>query len=1432
MATTLKIKEILPDTHSFTGRKRIRKSFGRITEVASMPNLIEVQRRSYESFLQMHVSATERARAGLQEVFKSVFPIKDFGERAVLDFVSYDLEEPKYDVEECQQRGMTFAAPLRVTLRLSVFDVDELTGLRSIRDIKEQDVYMGDMPLMTTNGTFIINGTERVIVSQMHRSPGVFFDHDSGKTHASGKFLFAARVIPYRGSWLDFEFDAKDILHVRIDRRRKLPVTTLLYALDSADTEKLRARRDAQEKPLQPGEAVGMSKEEILSSMYATVYYDRTKQGWKTPFRAEAWRGMKLTFDLINAKNGEVVVEANEKITARKAKQLEEEGLKEILLQDEQLAGQYLASDVIDEKSGLVLFEAGDEITKDMLEAFSEMNLKEVPVLGIDHINMGGYLRNTMMVDRNSTREEALIDIYRVMRPGEPPTLESAEALFRGLFFDMERYDLSPVGRVKMNGRLGFSTSDQLRVLRKEDILSIIKILHELKDGRGTVDDIDHLGNRRVRSVGELMENQYRIGLMRMERAIKERMSSVEIDTVMPSDLVNAKPAAAAVREFFGSSQLSQFMDQTNPLSEITHKRRMSALGPGGLTRERAGFEVRDVHPTHYGRICPIETPEGPNIGLINSLATYAQVNPYGFIETPYRRVAKGRVMDEVVYLSAMEEGEYMIAQANATIDESGKFTSELVSCRQGGEYIMSRPETIDFIDVSPKQLVSVAAALIPFLENDDANRALMGSNMQRQAVPLIQAESPLIGTGMEGTVARDSGVTVIARRSGIVDQVDATRIVVRVTDEKNANKQGALGVDIYNLLKFQRSNQNTCITQRPLVTVGDEVKAGDIIADGPSTQMGELALGRNVLCAFMPWNGYNFEDSILISERIVRDDVFTSIHIEEFEVMARDTKLGQEEITRDIPNVGEEALKNLDEAGIVYIGAEVQAGDILVGKVTPKGESPMTPEEKLLRAIFGEKASDVRDSSLKVPPGVSGTVVEVRVFSRRGVDKDQRAVAIEREEIAHLAKDRDDERAIMERSFYGQLKGLLMGQKSVSGPKNFPAGKTIDDAVLEDYTRGQWRQITVKEDQVMEQIEAISKSFDAAVDALKKRFEDKVSKLQRGDELPPGVMKMVKVFIAVKRKLQPGDKMAGRHGNKGVISRILPIEDMPFLEDGTHVDVVLNPLGVPSRMNVGQILETHLGWASAGLGRQIGDMMAQHVKRDMKAIRDRLKEIYGEDDYNRDIKRLDDEDLIELAHNLTHGVPFATPVFDGAREDDIVKMLSQAGLDSSGQVTLTDGRSGETFDRKVTVGYIYMLKLHHLVDDKIHARSIGPYSLVTQQPLGGKAHFGGQRFGEMEVWALEAYGAAYTLQEILTVKSDDVAGRTKVYESIIQGSDTFQAGIPESFNVLVKEMRSLGLNVELMRKEFGSEEATPIAANDSGPGGRPAALIGRAPRE
>jgi DNA-directed RNA polymerase subunit beta len=1392
---------------SFNGKTRIRKTFGRIPEVAPMPNLIEVQRSSYDHFLQMEVPPEGRASVGLQEVFKSVFPIRDFSERAQLEFVRYELETPKYDVDECQQRGITYAAPLKVTLRLVVWDVDEDTGSRSIRDIKEQDVYMGDMPLMTRNGTFIINGTERVIVSQMHRSPGVFFDHDKGKTHSSGKYLFAARVIPYRGSWLDFEFDAKDHVYVRIDRRRKLPATTLLLALDDAATERKRAERKAESKNLQPGEAVGMSKEEVLAAFYNKIVYKRGPNGWMTPFDPEQYKG-KLTSDLIDAATGEVKAAAGDRITPRVAKRLLDAKLKHVLATNEELIGRYFAADVINEETGEVYFEAGDEITEATLAQLEEVSASELPILDIDLVSRGPdskgpYVRNTMAIDKNATREDALIDIYRVMRPGEPPTLETAEVLFQGLFFDSERYDLSAVGRVKMNSRLNLETEDTVRALRKQDILAILNVLVDLKDGRGDIDDIDHLGNRRVRSVGELMENQYRVGLLRMERAIRERMSSVEIDTVMPHDLINAKPAAAAVREFFGSSQLSQFMDQTNPLSEITHKRRLSALGPGGLTRERAGFEVRDVHPTHYGRICPIETPEGPNIGLINSLATYARVNQYGFIESPYRKVVDGRVTDDVIYLSAMEEGRYAIAQANVPVDRKGRIADDLTNCRKNGDFILCRPEDVDLIDVSPKQLVSVAAALIPFLENDDANRALMGSNMQRQAVPLIRAEAPLVGTGMEETVARDSGVTIIARRSGIVDQVDATRIVVRATAETSA---AASGVDIYNLLKFQRSNQNTCINQRPLVNVGDQVGAGDILADGPSTEQGELALGRNVLCAFMPWNGYNFEDSILISERIVADDVFTSIHIEEFEASARDTKLGQEEITRDIPNVGEEALKNLDEAGIVYIGAEVKPGDILVGKVTPKGESPMTPEEKLLRAIFGEKASDVRDTSLRLPPGVSGTIVEVRVFSRRGVDKDERALAIERAEIERLAKDRDDERAILERSFAARLKELLLGQASVAGPKGMKSGTKLTEAVLDEYTSAQWRQLTVRDDSRMADIEALKRQMDEAVTALQERFESKVEKLQRGDELPPGVMKMVKVFVAVKRKLQPGDKMAGRHGNKGVISRIMPIEDMPYLEDGTPVDIVLNPLGVPSRMNVGQILETHLGWASHGLGLRIGEVL-EGVRRNGrkggdKELRKLLGEVYDGQERS-EIEALGDEELTELAQNLTHGVPMASPVFDGAREDDIVAMLDKAGLASSGQVTLVDGRTGEAFDRKVTVGYIYMLKLHHLVDDKIHARSIGPYSLVTQQPLGGKAQFGGQRFGEMEVWALEAYGAAYTLQEMLTVKSDDVSGRTKVYEAIVRGDDNFEAGIPESFNVLVKELRSLGLNVELEQRSY-----------------------------
>ncbi len=1385
-------------TRSFTGRKRIRRSFGRIPEVAPMPNLIDVQRASYEAFLQMNVVPDSRLSAGLQEVFRSVFPIDDFAGRGRLEFVYYELEEPKYDVEECIQRGMTYAAPLKVVLRLIVWDVDEDTGARSIRDIKEQPVYMGDMPLMTDNGTFIINGTERVIVSQMHRSPGVFFDHDKGKTHASGKYLFAARVIPYRGSWLDFEFDAKDLVYVRIDRKRKLPATTLLYALESERTAQLRAARGAQGETVEIGEIQGMGDEEILGYFYGQVVFTRTAKGWARPFDPDAFRGIKLLEPLIDADTGEVVADSETKLTARTVRKMAET-TKEVLVGRADLLGRFVAVDLVNEQTGEIYAEAGEELAEARLATLEEAGITELPTLAVDQAN-GPWVRNTLTVDKNTSRDDALVDIYRVMRPGEPPTPETAEALFRGLFFDPDRYDLSAVGRVKMNMRLGLHAPDTMRVLRKEDILRTVKIMCELKDGRGQIDDIDNLGNRRVRSVGELMENQYRVGLLRMERAIRERMGSVDIDTVMPHDLINAKPAAAAVREFFGSSQLSQFMDQTNPLSEVTHKRRLSALGPGGLTRERAGFEVRDVHPTHYGRICPIETPEGPNIGLINSLATFAKVNKYGFIETPYLLVQDGQVQSEPQYLSAMEEEKLVVAQADAPKDADGRFTEDLVSVRKQGDFRLVRPEDVTAVDVSPKQLVSVAAALIPFLENDDANRALMGSNMQRQAVPLIQADAPLVGTGMEAAVARDSGATIVARRPGVVDQIDGARIVVRATVEGDGTTKG---VDIYRLRKFMRSNQSTCINQRPLVRVGDRVFEGDIIADGPSTELGELALGRNVLCAFMPWNGYNFEDSILISERIARDDVFTSIHIEEFEVMARDTKLGQEEITRDIPNVGEEALKNMDEAGIVYIGAEVNPGDILVGKVTPKGESPMTPEEKLLRAIFGEKASDVRDTSLKLPPGVTGTVVDVRVFSRRGVDKDERAMAIERAEIEALAKDRDDEKAIQERSFLNRLREKLLDRKASGGFKGIKAGTTITEEVLAEHPRGIWRHIGVQDDAVMAEIETLKREFDAAIGRLQARFDGKVEKLQRGDELPPGVMKMVKVFIAVKRKLQPGDKMAGRHGNKGVVSRVTPVEDMPFLEDGTPVDLVLNPLGVPSRMNVGQILETHLGWACAQLGRQIGELVEEYRRTGARRqeLLDQLRDVYGEEVFAQQIATLETEQLIEMCENLRKGVPIATPVFDGARMSDIEEMLRKAGLNTSGQVVLTDGRTGEPFERKVTVGYIYMLKLHHLVDDKIHARSIGPYSLVTQQPLGGKAQFGGQRFGEMEVWALEAYGAAYTLQEMLTVKSDDVSGRTKVYEAIVREQDNFEAGVPESFNVLVKELKSLGLNVDLDSK-------------------------------
>ncbi|QYX57737.1 DNA-directed RNA polymerase subunit beta [Roseovarius sp. SCSIO 43702] len=1376
---------------TYLGQKRLRKYFGKIREVLEMPNLIEVQKSSYDLFLNSGDQKTPQDGEGIKGVFQSVFPISDFNETSVIEFVDYELEKPKYDVEECMQRDMTYSAPLKVTLRLIVFDVDEDTGAKSVKDIKEQDVFMGDMPLMTPNGTFVVNGTERVIVSQMHRSPGVFFDHDKGKTHSSGKLLFACRIIPYRGSWLDFEFDAKDIVFARIDRRRKLPVTTLLYAL-------------------------GLDQEGIMDAYYDTVTYKLKKKGksvngWVTKFFPERVRGTRPTFDLVDAKTGEVIAEAGKKVTPRAVKKLIDEGeVKDLLVPFENIVGKFAAKDIINEETGAIYVEAGDELTLERdkdgeitggtLQDLLDAGITEIPVLDIDNINVGPYMRNTMAADKNMNRATALMDIYRVMRPGEPPTEEAASALFETLFFDSERYDLSAVGRVKMNMRLALDKPDTQRTLDREDIVACIKALVDLRDGKGDIDDIDHLGNRRVRSVGELMENQYRVGLLRMERAIKERMSSVEIDTVMPQDLINAKPAAAAVREFFGSSQLSQFMDQTNPLSEVTHKRRLSALGPGGLTRERAGFEVRDVHATHYGRMCPIETPEGPNIGLINSLATFARVNKYGFIETPYRKVENGQVTDEVQYMSATEEQRHVVAQANANLDEQGRFVNEMVNTRQAGEYTLSPVEGVDLIDVSPKQLVSVAASLIPFLENDDANRALMGSNMMRQALPLLQAEAPLVGTGIEEVVARDSGAAIMAKRAGVIDQVDAQRIVVRATEDL---EPGDPGVDIYRLRKFQRSNQNSCINQKPLVKVGDTVTKGEVVADGPATDMGELAVGRNVVVAFMPWNGYNFEDSILISERMSRDDVFTSVHIEEFEVAARDTKLGPEEITRDIPNVGEEALRNLDEAGIVYIGADVEPGDILVGKITPKGESPMTPEEKLLRAIFGEKASDVRDTSLRVKPGDFGTVVEVRVFNRHGVEKDERALQIEREEVERLARDRDDELAILERNIYARLKSMILGKTAVKGPKGVKANSEITEELLETLSKGQWWQLALKDEGDAQIVEALNEQYEAQKRALDARFEDKVEKVRRGDDLPPGVMKMVKVFIAVKRKLQPGDKMAGRHGNKGVVSKVVPMEDMPFLADGTPVDICLNPLGVPSRMNVGQILETHMGWAARGFGVQIDEALQDYRRSgDLTPVREAMKLAYGDDVYEEGIAGMEEDQLVEAAGNVTRGVPIATPVFDGAKEADVNDALMRAGFATSGQSILFDGRTGEQFSRPVTVGVKYLLKLHHLVDDKIHARSTGPYSLVTQQPLGGKAQFGGQRFGEMEVWALEAYGAAYTLQEMLTVKSDDVAGRTKVYESIVKGEDNFEAGVPESFNVLVKEVRGLGLNMELLDAE------------------------------
>jgi DNA-directed RNA polymerase subunit beta len=1358
---------------------RFRRSFGRIKKIIDLPYLIEIQKNSYDQFLQREVAPAQRQNFGLQEVFKSVFPIKDFNETASLEFVSYALGEPKYDVEECHQRGMTFAAPLKVTVQLVLWDVDAQTGARSIKNVKEQEVYFGEIPLMTKNGTFMVNGTERVIVSQLHRSPGVFFEHDKGKTHASGKLLYSARVIPYRGSWVDLEFDPRDILYVRIDRRRKFHATVLLRAL-------------------------GMTTEDLLNYYYRsdTIVFDGRKPALL--FNPQHLLGAKVGSDVRDPKTNDLIVKEGKKFTRPVLRQMESARIKHVPIGWEEIVGRVAAHDIVDPPAKEALVECNHEITQEKLELIRERGIHQIEVLFIDESNVGPYLRNTLLQDKIRSPQDAIIEIYRRLRPGDPPTVESATNFFNNLFFNPDRYDLSKVGRLKLNHRLRLNVPLEQGTLRKEDILEVVRYLMELKNGNGSVDDIDHLGNRRVRAVGELVENHFRVGLVRMERAIKEKMSLQDIETLMPQELINYKPVSAALKEFFGSSQLSQFMDQTNPLSEITHKRRLSALGPGGLTRERAGFEVRDVHPTHYGRVCPIETPEGPNIGLIASLTTYARVNEFGFIETPYREVENGRVTDRIRYLSALEEEDHVIAQANAPIDGRGVFTADLVSARKGGEFVMARPEEVNFMDVSPNQLVSVAASLIPFLENDDANRALMGSNMQRQAVPLLRTEAPFVGTGMEKTVARDSGVTIVARRDGIVENVDSTRIVVKADKPSGARDTG---VDIYNLIKYQRSNQNTCVNQRPIIVVGDQVKAGDVIADGPSTEMGELALGRNVVVALMPWGGYNFEDSILISERVVKEDIYTSIHIEEFECVSRDTKLGPEEITRDIPNVGDEALTDLDESGIIRIGAEVKPGDILVGKITPKGETQLSPEEKLLRAIFGEKAGEVRDTSLRVPPGVEGTIINVRIFSRKGLGKDERSKAIEDEEITRLRKDQHDEVRILQEGALKRLKKLLAGRRlavrlSDDGRKILlNKGKELTEEDLDQLPMSYWGDIRVDNESVEGELNRIVESTTEQVSLIKDLFEDKIDKLRGGDELPPGVIKMVKVFVAIKRKLQVGDKMAGRHGNKGVISRILPEEDMPYLEDGTPVDVVLNPLGVPSRMNVGQILEAHLGWAARSLGQQIDELLRSH-RDEIDGLRRRLKEYLNTKEASELLEGAKEADVFKLAEKYRGGVHLASPVFDGAAEEETFNLLRKAGLPVTGQVTLCDGRTGEPFDGKVTVGVMYIMKLHHLVDDKIHARSTGPYSLVTQQPFGGKAQFGGQRLGEMEVWALEAYGAAYTLQEMLTVKSDDVVGRTRMYEAIVKGDNLLEPGLPESFNVMVKELQSLGLDVDLVEEK------------------------------
>jgi DNA-directed RNA polymerase subunit beta len=1358
---------------------RFRRSFGRIKRIIDLPYLIEIQKNSYELFLQKDSSSAQRGNIGLQEVFKSVFPIKDFNETASLEFVSYSLGEPKYDVDECHQRGMTFAAPLKVTVQLVLWDVDAQTGARSIKNVKEQEVYFGEVPLMTKNGTFMVNGTERVIVSQLHRSPGVFFEHDKGKTHASGKLLYSARIIPYRGSWVDLEFDPRDIVYVRIDRRRKFHATVLLRAL-------------------------GMTTEDLLNYYYRsdTIVFDGRKPA--LIFNPAHLMGAKVTSDVRDPKSNDLIVKEGKKFTRPVLRQMEQAKVKQVPIALEEILGRVASHDIVNPQTKEVIVESNYPITQEKLDLIREKGIHQIEVLFIDESTVGPYLRNTLLQDRINSPQDAILEIYRRLRPGDPPTVDSATNFFNNLFFNPDRYDLSKVGRLKLNHRLKLNVPLEQGTLRKEDILEVVRYLMELKNGNGTVDDIDHLGNRRVRAVGELVENHFRVGLVRMERAIKEKMSLQDIETLMPQELINYKPVSAALKEFFGSSQLSQFMDQTNPLSEITHKRRLSALGPGGLTRERAGFEVRDVHPTHYGRVCPIETPEGPNIGLIASLTTYARVNEFGFIETPYREVENGKVTDRIRYLSALEEEDHVIAQANAPIDARGVFTLDLVSARKGGEFVMARPEEVNFMDVSPNQLVSVAASLIPFLENDDANRALMGSNMQRQAVPLLRTEAPLVGTGMEKVVARDSGVTVVAKRDGLIESVDSTRIVVKADKASGARDTG---VDIYNLVKYQRSNQNTCVNQRPIVRIGDQVKAGDVIADGPSTEMGELALGRNVLVALMPWGGYNFEDSILISERVVKEDIYTSIHIEEFECVSRDTKLGPEEITRDIPNVGDEALTDLDDSGIIRIGADVKPSDILVGKITPKGETQLSPEEKLLRAIFGEKAGEVRDTSLRVPPGVEGTVINVRIFSRKGLGKDERSKAIEDEEIVRLRKDQHDEVRILQDGALRRLKKLLVGRKLANRLSDdsrkllLVKGKEITEEDLDQLPMSYWSEIRVDNESVEAELDRIVESTSGQVKLIKEVFEDKIEKLRGGDELPPGVIKMVKVFVAIKRKLQVGDKMAGRHGNKGVISRILPEEDMPYLEDGTPVDVVLNPLGVPSRMNVGQILEAHLGWAARSLGHQIDQLMREH-RQEMDPLRKRLKEYLNTKEANELIDGAKDADVFKLAEKYRDGVRLASPVFDGATEDEIFNLLRKADLPVSGQVTLYDGRSGEPFDGKVTVGIMYIMKLHHLVDDKIHARSTGPYSLVTQQPLGGKAQFGGQRLGEMEVWALEAYGAAYTLQEMLTVKSDDVIGRTRMYEAIVKGDNLLEPGLPESFNVMVKELQSLGLDVDLVEEK------------------------------